>query len=334
MTKHYLNKMLIEAALGKAIKDLQTSPEQTLRRWHEKGSAKAAKARQQELLEPVRSLLNKQGGHYDDLILRLVNEVETERLKALTLNFAYYAFTLGKETAKEQELRYGAHIPFTACFELDGTVTASHIKSIAEQGKKLGIYIYQLFCRTERTLASLPELFAAHKDCVFFVYVRPEAVTKPLVDDWKKHLNFIPFLFSRGAHGGEAMAQLCTAGLLCGACLEYDAAGVSSIDSGEYLTNAVQMRAPLAALWPQRGVASGTMGEVSKLVMRQRMAQSLPVVPIDLVGDILEADRLLSNEAAILYFDSKGQRICVEEGYREGDENLFHNSFIQILEAL
>lgn len=334
MTKNYLNKMLIEAALGKAIKDLQTNPEQTLRRWCEKGSTKASKSGQQELYAQLRSLLKEQDSSYAKLVERLIKEVETERLKALALNFAYYAFSLGRETAKEQELRYGAHIPFTAFFELDGTVTASHITSIVEQGKKLGIYTYQLFCRTDRALAALPDLFSTHKECVFMVYLRPEAVTKPLVDDWKKHWNFIPCLLSKGNPNDEAMALFRSAGILCGACLEYDAAGAKSIDSGEYLTHAARMGAPLAALWPQRGVSAEVMGEISKVVTRQRVAQSLPVVPLDLVGDILEADRLLSNEAAILYFDGKGQRLCIEEGYREGDENLFHNSFIQILEAL
>lgn len=334
MTKNSLNKMLVEAALGKAIKDLQTDPEQTLKRWVEKSSSKVQKGDKQDLVEQFRGLLTVQKGHYAALIQRLVQEVSTERLKTLSLNLAYYAFKLGTETAKEQELRYGVHIPFTVFFEMDGTVTASHIKSIADQGKKLGIYTYQLFCRTERALATLPELFSAHKECVFVVYLRPESVTKPLVDDWAKHLNVIPMILTKDGRSDEAFALFRAAGFLCGTCLEYDGTKINPVASAEYLAQAARMGAPLAALWPLRGVTSVTMGQVRNAVNKQRLQQAYPVLPIDLVGDLLEADRLLTNESALLYFDSKGQRRCMDDAYREGDENLFHNSFIQILEAL
>lgn len=334
MTNNSLNKMLVEAALGKAIKDLQTNPEQTLKRWAEKSSSKVPKGAQQDMVEQFRGLLKVQRGHYAALIQRLVQEVQTERLKTLSLNLAYYAFKVGTETAKEQELRYGVHIPFTVLFEMDGTVAVSHIKSIAEQGKKLGIYTYQLFCRTERSLATLPDLFSAHKDCVFVVYLRPESVTKPLVDNWRTHWNVIPMILTKDSRSDEAVALFRSAGFFCGTCLEYDAGRTNPIASGEYLAQTARMGAPMATLWPQRGLTPEAMGQVHNTVNKQRLQQAYPVIPVDLVGDLLEADRLLSNEAALLYFDSKGQRRCINEAYREGDENLFHNSFIQILEAL
>jgi hypothetical protein len=66
----------------------------------------------------------------------------------------------------------------------------------------------------------------------------------------------------------------------------------------------------------------------------KRLEQRHPTLAVEVVKDTLYLDRLLSDEAAFLCFDHRGQRIQVGEKDGEGKENLFQQSLLQILEAL
>lgn len=334
MGKFDVNRMLLDAALTKAIRDLQANPEQTLRRWTEKKGSKIEGSAQQALMGQLKELLQNPTGSYSRLITRLAREAKPERLKALAMNFGYHAYTVGVETMRAQELRYGVHIPWTVFVELGGSMTAVHIHDMVEQGKKLGIYTYQLFCRTEQALLELPLLLDKQKDAVFLVYLRPEWVNERLVASWGQHQNFLPLLLTQPGQGEAAFTLLRGAGFLCGACLEYDAATDEKMISGAYLDYAAAMGAALAVAWPKAGMSKKLRDEVFTAVQRHRAAQRTAVFPIDLLGDSLDLDRLLSKEEALLYFDSRGQRLLIEEGHRVGEENLFQHSFIQILERL
>lgn len=334
MTKFKLSKLLVEAALNKTLRDLQTNPEQTLRHWSEKAAAQAQNHGQRDLMTQLAPLLTQPDGAYLVLARRLLAEVDPERLKTLALNLCYSVATEGAQIARAQELRHGVHIPWTVFFELDGVVTPEQLYAIIEQGKALGIYSYQLFCRTEQALSALPTLFRAQADCVFFVYLRPEAVSRALVDDWKTQRHVLPFVLTRGGRADEALSLLRAAGFLCGTCLEYDAAVQTAITSGTYLAEAARGGAALAALWPQKGTDAATRATVSRTLAQQRLAQMQPVIPLDLLNDSLETDRQFSKEAALLYFNGAGQRIDIEQAYREREENLMQSSFLQILEAL
>jgi len=332
--KFDVNRMLLDAALTKAIRDLQANPEQTLRRWTEKNGAKIEGSAQQALLLQIKELLRNPNGSYHRLIGRLAGETKSERLKALAMNLGYNAYKIGAETMRAQELRYGVHIPWTVLFELGGSVTAAHIHAIVEQGKKLGIYTYQLFCRTEQALVELPGLLEKQKDAVFLIYLRPDWVNDRLVASWSQFHNFVPLLLAQPGQGEAAFALLRGAGFLCGACLEYDVGTADAMISGAYLDYAADMGAAFAIAWPKAGLTAPLRNEVSIAVQRHRAAQRKAVFPIDLMRDCLDIDRLLSKEEALLYFDSRGQRLLIEEGHREGMENLFQNSFLQILEGL
>lgn len=334
MGKFDVNRMLLEAALTKAIRDLQANPEQTLQRWTEKNGSIIGGSAQQALILQFKERLRNQDGSYHHLIGRLAREVKPERLKALVLNFGYHAYTLGAETMRAQELRYGVHIPWTVFFELGGNVTPAHINAIAEQGEKLGIYTYQLFCRSEQALGALPELIEKQKDAVFLLYLRPEWVNEQLVASWGEYQNLVPVLLVQTGEGEAAFALLRGAGFLCGACLEYDAGTAGAMISGAYLDYAADMGAALAVAWAKAGIPASLRDEVFIAVQRHRNEQQKAVFPLDLLGDTLDLDRLLSKEAALLYFDSRGQRLLIDQGHQAGMENLFQNSFVQILEGL
>ncbi|MDF2838957.1 MAG: hypothetical protein K0S60_660, partial [Evtepia sp.] len=234
MSKFDVNKIMVEAALTKALKDLKSNPEVTMRKWLDrKGSH--TKGDIQELLLQMKTMLQDPTSAYHTLVKRVVNNVKFETLKTFGINFGYNGCTWGAKTIRSQELIYDVHIPWTISFDMDGSVTAHDVDSMIEQGKKLGIYVYQLHCRTEKAVFDLPQLFLKQKDCAFIVFIRPDGISDRLVEQYGKHSNFLLAVACHEHNADEAFAMIKKAEFLYAANYEYDARNVQPIFAGHFV---------------------------------------------------------------------------------------------------
>lgn len=334
MPKFDVSQMMVEAALTKAIKDLKTDPETTVKKWLEKKGNHGKGNFQQAVLSQIKTMLQDPTSAYHILIKRLVTNVEAENLKTFALNFGYHGCTAGTKTIRSQELVYDVHIPWTVSFEMDGVVTVNQVGSVIEQAKKLGIHIFQIHCRTEQRVYDLPQLFVQHSDCAFVVYVRPEAINALLIEQFGRCKNFLLAVSCCERDADEEFALLKKGGFLYAAHYEYDASNAKALFVGEYLEYAANVGAIFAFAWPKKGTQLQMQNEVYNYMLFKKLEQRLPVIPIEVIKDTLNMDRLLSDEATFLYFNGDGQRIRVEADFEKTEENLFKQSFLQILEAL
>lgn len=334
MSKVDLNKMMVEAALTKAIKDLKLDPEACVRKWLNKKGGHAKSNAQQALKMEIKSMLKDPSSAYYTLIKHVVNHVQFDILKSFAMNFGYNGLTAGTKTIRSQELIYDVHIPWTMSFDLDGSVTESVVDSMIEQGKKLGIFIYQLHCRTEKAVHELPKLFEKQNDCAFIVYIRPEAVNDQLIEQYGRHGNLLLAVACHEHDADGAFARLKKAGFLYAANYEYDSLNVEPIFVGRYIEYAASVGAICAFALPKVSAKLPLQKQVYGYMSFKRQEQREPILAVEMVADILNLDRILSDEASILCFNDHGQRIKFEEEIVEGAENLFKQSILQILEAL
>lgn len=334
MSKFDVSKMMVEAALTKALKELKSEPETSIRKWLERKGNQPKGAVQQALLMQIKTMLQDPSSAYHTLIKRVMNHVQFESLKTIGMNFGYSACTAGTKTIRSQELIYDVHIPWTVSFDMDGSVKVNHVDSMIEQGKKLGIYVYQLHCRTKQAVFDLPQLFEKQKECTFIVYLEPEVVSARFIEQYGRHRNFLLAVACHERHADEEFSMLKKAGFLYAANYEYDASNVEQVFSGRYIEYAADVGAVFALAWPKASAKLPLREQVYGYMSFVRMEQRQPILAIEVVRDTLNLDRLLSDEAAFLCFNDSGQRINIEKGYAEGEENLFQQTFLQILEAL
>lgn len=331
MSKLDMNKMLVEATLSKALKDLKADPDKALRSWMEK-SEKNAKGREpNEVLARVRELLRDPGSAYYTLVKRMVKQVQADRLKTFGLNLGYHGLTAGQQALRSKELLHDVHIPWSISFDLDGTVTASQIDSIIEQGKALGIYCYQLHCRTEKRVYDLPPLLTKHKEAAFILYTRPQVVTDVFLEHFEKHKHVLLSLACQEGHEDEKFDLLQKAGFLYAAHFDYNGGNVGELYSGRFLHYAESVGAIAAMAWPQEGVPVSLRDEVYRYLCFQRKEQRQAVLPIEVVEDSILVDQLLSKERGFLSFNGAGQRISWEKGCVSHEGNISRETLLQIL---
>lgn len=325
-------KLLLEAVISKTISDLQTNPDETLRRLLEK-KTKANDPAHAAFLDELKAHLSKHAA-YPSLLRRLVNEVETQRLKTLALNLIYHVGKRGQERLRAQELRHGVHIPWTMALELGDAITPARLSTLVEQGKELGICVYQFVCRTKSAFEGLRDLAEQHSDCIFAVYLPPECLDAARLSEFRALPALLPVLMCRPGEGEAQAQRLRENALFFGFCLEYGAGDAEVVRNASYASFAERTGAAFALYWPQAAAPQNLREELAHRVEVRRREGKLALLEARIPEDIRELDRLLSKEEAFLMFDQTGQRVLMGVGNPRAKENIVQNELLSILDAL
>lgn len=151
-----ITRKLLEATVDKALRDLQTDTERSVRNLVDLAQNFSNGRFQKDFFSIIQTLLEDQSSAYYALVRRIVNQVDHRTLKTFGINLGYNGCTVGAKTIRQNEQKLRFNIPWSIAFMLDsadGCVSAEEIARTIEQGKTLGVYTYLLFCRgaTART---------------------------------------------------------------------------------------------------------------------------------------------------------------------------------------
>lgn len=182
----------------------------------------------------------------------ILQDVDTNILKALILNGAYEVAYKGRELASKAKLEQKVNIPLTILMEQTSdcnlccvgcssegndasqNLSFEEMDSLISQGKKLGIYFYQFTGGEPLSRKSdILKLCMKHSDCVFHIFTNGTFMDKQLCADLREAGNIF---LSIGIYGREplcdmsrgtgsfskavsAMALSHEAGLMFGACV-------------------------------------------------------------------------------------------------------------------
>lgn len=325
-------KLLAEAAIGKLVSDLQRDPLETLHRLSTQ-QTKSSDPQRAALLAQAKNLLAESAG-YPALVTRIAQTLSAQRLKRLALNLGYQAGKRGREILAAAELRHGVHIPWTIFIELGAALDAARLQSLVEEGKSLGIYVYQLRCKSEAALSLLPLLTLKQPDCTFLLYFPPQLLTPKLLEQLKAGENLIPVLFCAPGEGRAASASLRERALLFGLCLSYGTTDLPALQAGHYAHYAQELGAAFALYQPREAISQTAFSAAFSQLSARRARGDLAILEACIPEDVCTLDRLLSKEALYLAFNADGARIETPYATSHGAENLLQSTLLAILETL
>ncbi len=333
MSKWDLNQLMMEAVLGKAVKDLKANPQETLARWIEKDHIQPKQEAHQALMQKYKGLLQDEQGAYRTMLVSVAQQVEAERLRALTRNL-YVAFGKGAELRQAQGAKHGVHVPGLLSVDLEDHMDDTQLLSLTEQAMQLGLSLFLLHCRSEKDLAALPPVFAARGQAVFVVSMPAHLCDVRLAESWRQYKHVIPALVT-GFHGvPTAFSFLRERGYLYISQFDYDTSSEALLRSGDYLKTAEAQGATLAFLWPDISVTDALGRRVHALAKEQRGQQRYAVLPVEVARDYRALEELATGHAVFLHVDGQGQRRVAEDGFHPAKENVLDSSFLQVLQKI
>ena len=176
-------RILIETIVSKALRDIQDSPERTIRNLVDMAQHFAKGRFQQHFFDAAQRLLENENSPYYALVQDVAHHVSPERLLTFGINIGYNGCTLGAKTIRETEALEGFNIPWAITLQLKKEILHAHAEQyqkMISQGEKLGIHMWFLICHDE-PLEAL-ELVADHPESAFVLFFSKEYASHRLLE--------------------------------------------------------------------------------------------------------------------------------------------------------
>lgn len=309
---HNANRRLIEAIVKKAFHHLQEEPEREIRNLVDLGSMFASGKFQKEFFSAAESELGKKNSQYYKIVAQLIKKTDEDALLGFGINLGYNALTYGAKMVRDFENAAGHNVPWTLLLELsnEGKLDAASIDGLIQQGKKMGIfsYIFILQSGYSKLCALIPTL-AAHDDCAFIIIANAQSFTVNHTAAQLSHLrNTMLGLDIRTGNDREIMAaakHLRETKLLCASFYMADRAEYESINKAAQ--RAADFGFELVCILQDYSYYVEHPAQIKAVIDETRNHLDRPVLPIDIMSDILMVDRNISTEGCLAMILDNGE---------------------------
>ena len=332
MLQRDLNYAMVKTAVNKGIRDILDHPQRGIRNLVDLGEMFATGPFQQDFFALARKALTDPENRYYQLVEGIVHRSDPEVLTQFGMNLGYQCWTVNAKEIRRIESKQGFNVPWCILFELSpGHILAEGLlKETIRQGKALGIGSYFFLLRDSASLPAVLQLIRTEPDCAFVLFTDPKAVSAQTADQLLAAANawlLLDLTQGKGAAAGESIGEKPT-GAAHGSAAEAAAvsAEIAAIQIlrdkrclfGGYapytrLTDdAKSLMARCEALGVSVLVLVGQKhrpvisSEEAAAFRQLRTRLPVPVLPLDLYGDIAQVDRNISSEACFTLIQGDG----------------------------
>lgn len=171
--RHKFMRGTVRSIINKAINDIRTDPRRGIRNLADLGELFSTSPVQRKFIALVRSVLKHPCNPYNELIVKMIRNVETESLQTLSLNFGYTALSYGAKTLRKRQTELGCRIPWLLIYRFDQAESQmdarEQLLSLVAQGAELGIFSFLLQPSNVQDLATAGEICRACPECLFCI---------------------------------------------------------------------------------------------------------------------------------------------------------------------
>ena len=298
---------MIETAVMRGIKDMETDPERSARRLTDLGRQFAKNRFEDNIFSVIQELLDNEHSAYYDMIHSLLRNCDHEAMKQFRVNFGYMSWVYGAGKIRKMEAETGRCIPWAVMLRHDSSrqdgLAIDEISQMIEQGQTLGIYAWFI-----RQSAESPEnyemlgLLERYKDCAFVWIKENGRLTAAQIQMLKVCKNTVVSL------PVSDQESLLTCALLRDQKIPFAMHTVYN-DEKEREDTSMEMEAVLAS---ETAMFFLVQGDQSKISRRQkcydaRLRQDSPFLIMDYYGDARRLAQVLTEHDDILEIDVDGR---------------------------
>ena len=323
-----LNCHMVTAIVKKAIHDLKSDPERTVRNLIDMALHFTDSRFQQEFYTSAQRLLTNEKSGYYTWVKETITHVNEETLLTFCMNLGYNGLYEGSKKIRTTEENEHYNIPCTISLAVaKGKLSDHHHKTI-EQGEKLGIHIWYLF--SDHGIHECLTLAQKHPDSSFIIVCGSSEESLEGLDQ-AENIRNIAFITPFDEDADIICDMLRISGILFGLYYTYSDKDIDSIESGELLSDMEQLHPAIAVLNPQFPCQEELRSRVHKWVTKARTEQQLKTIPWEMYDDTLLIDRVVSEQPIWVGFDQYGQ-LNTDQGIdRTKELNIFLNDLSTIL---
>ena len=320
-----VNRIMVTTIVKKAIHDLKTNPERTVRNLIDMALKFADSRFQQQFYSDAQSLLTNEKSAYYDLVKDTITQVNEETLLTFGMNVGYNGLYEGSKKIRNMEEH---SIPWTISLSItEGKLYDQHHRTI-DQGEKMGIHTWHLF--SNHGIYECLTLAQHHPDSAFVIFCNSNEIGWNVLD-YADDIRNISIMVSFDKDADVVCDMLRVSGILYGLYYTYSQKDLECIESGELMHEMEQLHPAFSVLKPQFPCQNTLRDRVYQWIIKARMEQEFKTIPWEMYGDMLLVDSVISEQPHWIGFDEYGQ-LNIDQGVdRTYGLNIFVNELPEIL---
>ena len=120
MESRALSRAMVESVVDRSLREIVSDPDRSLRKLVDLGNLLARGRSQKESFSLLSRVLENEGSPYYDMVRRIVQEVDREKLKCFGINLGWESWTVGAGRIRALEGERHYNIPWCLTFRLGG----------------------------------------------------------------------------------------------------------------------------------------------------------------------------------------------------------------------
>ena len=331
--KRDLNHILIETAVRKALKEINSSPKRSIRNLVDLALHFSNGRFQKHFFSTAQEMLQNKKSAYYNLIEDIVSHVNHNTLTSFGINVGYNSFTKGAKIIRQTKEEEKFNTPWSLFLHMREESVIKHRQmyhSLILQGKKLGIYTYLIFA--SGNLNEICSLIKEHMDCAFILFVKPNDLTDEIIKKFQSINNIMISVCAR-KNPFSACKKLREAGILYSIYFKYSEENKNYILSGKWECLLSSLHPSFTFFFSNNKCSTQTQKEIYDFVVESRKNQELPTVLMELHQDNIYINNIISEKDCLTSFDTKGQFHHLYKMATNRSLNIFHNDLMSILKT-
>ncbi|MBF4692134.1 hypothetical protein [Fusibacter ferrireducens] len=333
MEREDITRTIIELTIDKVFVDVEIDAERRIRNLVDLGQNFSKGQFQRSFFEMVQKMLANDESPYYLHAKNTIAQVNHETLKTFGINLGYNGCTKGVRQIRENRATYHFNIPWSITFSLTDThrISQYDIERVILEGEQLGVYVYLIFCTTER-IKEVVYLLEKFPDCAFILFLKGTFIKSQAMGALHKYHNFMISTLFESKDCSQTTDYLTQNGFLHAVHSFYNDAHLEEIISGAWIKNALRTSSTFAFLIHETSCSHEVKKEVEKYVIGVREQQRYPIFLMEFTMDMNSIDRIISEESHSIGFNSEGQVYTAMGKLEGGKNNLLAGNLQEILE--
>ncbi len=316
MDQERITKGILSGIIDRYIVETAEDPDRSIRKLLDIAERTSDGPTQRICYQMMQQMAADRTSPYFDMLRHLVTHTAPQTIKQFGINLGHNAWTFGSGHLRHRSEECGMAIPWTVLIDRSAVperIPFTEIEALISRGRKCDIYAWVLMVRD-----SLDEweqyagLFRLHSDCVFGLCLSPRALTGEILEEAAEIPNLMILLRTDDPDWRECAESLSRKGFLYAVFRNVSGAeDAEDILSGSWFEDVVPLHPLMAFTLIEDPLPDDTAGKLSSYMWDTRIAQSYPLVPVDLVSDFLIISRLVSHREVLFRVEPDG---TVSEG--------------------
>lgn len=291
-----LDRLLIEATVNRALRDMRVDSARQLRRLIDLAQNFTRGGNRKRFFAYAQDVMKNEHGAYYTALQALIRNVDRERIATFGINFGYTGCMVAAEQIRQNEKRFGKKIPWSSAIGLGDDCDASKVAGIVSDGCSLGQAVFMILVPDKQSLLTLGNVFSEHPACAFLLFVSPQTIDEEAAGFCNRYRNLFLSVDYDGKGTDEAATILHKKRLLYGFHAAYGDNRLQRLRNGTIQKYVGKAGGICAFLYPEEDCGAQTFAEVEHLVLGERAEQKYTCLCMDLYSDVAKINAIISEK--------------------------------------